>query len=317
MENVLLGETPDYKNPPPLSATLAKAAGADAGSAGAGGAGLAAGAAAVVLAAVFALTSADFSGSGGRAPSLTKAPPNFLAGSDEPVGADARADLEAQADLLAARLAQAPDDVGALRSAASIAARLGKDPAAIAALLTRLVEAAPADAAGWRQLGAARLAGGDVKGAIAALERARAEAPPASAAAYDPAGDAAAVVVMAAARALSGAPAAAVAELKAALPSAGPAGGEPALRLGLALGKTLAEWPGHGAEAVAAYTQLAADAPKDFRPPLARGVLLRSLGRPAEARRSLLQARFLAPPEERAVVAAIIGNGDGAPGLKE
>ena len=125
----------------------------------------------------------------------------------------------------------------------------------------------------------------------------------------------AAVVALAAARSLSGSPDAAVSELKAALATAGPADGEPALRLGLALGKTLAEWPGHGPEAVEAYAKMAEEAPKDFRPPLAKGVLLRSLGRPAEARRALLQARYLAPPEERAVVTAIIGDSDGAPGL--
>ena len=317
VENVLLGETPDYKNPPPLSATLAKAAGGDAAAAGpgGGGTGLAAGAAAVVLAAIFALTSADFSGGEGGRSSLTKAPPNFLAGADEFLGPEARADLEAKAVALEARLAESPADVEALRSSASIAARLGRDPAGIAALLGRLVEAAPADADGWRQLGAARLAGGDVKGAIAALERARAEAPPPTASNFDAAGDAAAVVALAAARSLSGSPDAAVSELKAALATAGPADGEPALRLGLALGKTLAEWPGHGPEAVEAYARMAEEAPKDFRPPLAKGVLLRSLGRPAEARRALLQARYLAPPEERAVVTAIIGDSDGAPGL--
>jgi Flp pilus assembly protein TadD len=122
-------------------------------------------------------------------------------------------------------------------------------------------------------------------------------------------------VALAAARVADGKPGAAVAELRAAAPGLGPADGEPALRVGLALGKTLAEWRGHGPQAVAAYEALAASAPADYRPPLAKGVLLRSLGRPGDARRALLQARYLAPPEERAVVSAIIGDGDGAPGL--
>ena len=316
-ENVLLGgsERPDYSNPPPLSATLAKAAGADSSSSGPGGAGLAAGALAIVLAAVFAFTSADFSGSG-RRNSGTKAPPNFMEGADSLLGPEARSDLESKAAALEARLADAPTDVDALRTVASLDARLGKDPAVIAGFLTRLVEASPSDAAGWRALGTAKLAGGDITGAVAALERARAEAPPAGAAAFDPAGDAEAVVPLAAARVLLGSPKAAVEELRAALATAGPSDGEPALRIGLALGKTLAEWPNHGPEAVEAYGKLGEGAPKDFRPPLARGVLYRSLGRPAEARRSLLQARFLAPPEERAVVEAIIAaGGEGPPPL--
>jgi len=308
------GGSPDYANPPPLSATLAKAAGAGGDAdAGPGGAGLAAGALAIVLAAIFAFTSADFSGGGGRRGSGTKAPPNFLEGAGALLSPGQRADLEARASSLEARLAEAPADVEALRAVAALDARLGRDPAAIAGLLTRLVEAAPADAAGWRALGAARLAGGDVKGAVAALERARAEAPPPGAAAFDPSGDAEAVVPLAAARVLLGSPSAAVAELRGAAGSAGPADGEPALRVGLALGKTLAEWPGHGPEAVDAYGRLGEGAPKDFRPPLAKGVLLRSLGRPAEARRALLQARFLAPPEERGVVEAIIAAGGDGP----
>jgi tetratricopeptide (TPR) repeat protein len=314
--NVLLGTSiPDYDNPPPLAQTIARATGNDDENGGSarGSAGLVAGAAAVVLAGVFAFSSVLDPGGGSS--SSSKPPPNFLETGAPPVGPEQRSDLEAQASSLDARLGANPSDADALRSAATIAARLGRSPAAVADYLVRLTEAVPTDAAAWRQLGAARLAGGDAKGAIAALERARAESPPPGSAGFDADGDAAAVVALAAARVVEGKPGAAVAELRAAAPGLGAPGGEPALRVGLALGKTLAEWKGHSPEAVRTYEELEAAAPSDYRPPLAKGVLLRSLGRPGEARRALLQARFLAPPEERVVVSAIIGDGDGAPGL--
>ena len=70
----------------------------------------------------------------------------------------------------------------------------------------------------------------------------------------------------------------------------------------LLLGKAFAQWPGHVDDALAAYDQLIVAFPKDFRGFLAKGTLLQELGRKGDATRCFIQARFLAPPEARALI---------------
>ena len=48
--------------------------------------------------------------------------------------------------------------------------------------------------------------------------------------------------------------------------------------------------------------------PEDFRGFLGKGLLLRELGRQADAQRAFIQARYLAPKETRPVVDSIIAS---------
>ena len=48
--------------------------------------------------------------------------------------------------------------------------------------------------------------------------------------------------------------------------------------------------------------------PEDFRGFLCKGLLLRELGRQADAQRAFIQARYLAPKETRPVVDSIIAS---------
>ena len=61
--------------------------------------------------------------------------------------------------------------------------------------------------------------------------------------------------------------------------------------LGLLAARALAEWPGHAADAEALYNELTAVSPDDYRVFLAKGILLRAQGRPADARRALVLSR--------------------------
>jgi hypothetical protein len=295
----ILEGVPDYDRPPTLAAALrgeTSGAIADAKKDGVSvRAGVGAAAGALALAAIFLFTSG---GGGGGGPAPSRAPSVRLLSEAEKV------EVAGQLDAYKATLATTPGDAAALRGAASAAAALGKPKDAIAYLETA-TKAAPSDAESWAELGAAKLSAGDAKGAVAALERATAESP------VSPP-PLALAATLANARVASGNPGLAAAELGASRDAAAKAGGGDAAAasydLGLLQARVFAEWPRHAPDADAVYGSLTAERPTDFRAWLARGALARGNGRPADAARYFLQARYLAADEgERATVDAVAG----------
>jgi Flp pilus assembly protein TadD len=282
---------PQYDNPPPLSQTLfggggdkLSAAETDASKLGASQVGL--GAAALALVAVFLVTSID-AGPSARRPSAAAAPPEM--------GAELRADLEGQLATVEAKLGADPKDLESLEASAVLHFRLG-DYATAARKLSVLTAARPGDAEAWRVLAEARGAGGDVPGASAAYRRA-----------WEAGGRGSLEVLtgLSAALAADGKEKAAVDELRALAADPEVSGRLGELELGLLLGKAYSQWRGHSGDAVAQYDALAAAHPDDFRPPLAKGLLLRREGREGDAQRYLLQARYLAPAPSKAAVDAL------------
>lgn len=81
-------------------------------------------------------------------------------------------------------------------------------------------------------------------------------------------------------------------------------GAEPVdiLQLELLLGKVYGEWEGHTSDAVAVYNRMIQDYAGDFRGYLAKGSLLKQLGKTKDAERMFLQARYLAPEAARSLV---------------
>jgi len=81
-------------------------------------------------------------------------------------------------------------------------------------------------------------------------------------------------------------------------------GAEPVdiLQLELLLGKVYGEWEGHTSDAVAVYNRMIQDYAGDFRGYLAKGSLLKQIGKTKDAERMFLQARYLAPDAARSLV---------------
>lgn len=116
----------------------------------------------------------------------------------------------------------------------------------------------------------------------------------------------------------AGTPQAAVTEVQSLL-NEGEGSGYGQVELQLLLGRVYSLWKGHGGDAMAMYDQLIKvrscvswsacchvrpwqDNPGDYRGFLAKGVLLKTQQRAGDAERMFLQARFLAPPEAKALV---------------
>eukprot|EP00240_Pyramimonas_obovata_P005206 CAMPEP_0118933302 /NCGR_PEP_ID=MMETSP1169-20130426/11911_1 /TAXON_ID=36882 /ORGANISM="Pyramimonas obovata, Strain CCMP722" /LENGTH=428 /DNA_ID=CAMNT_0006876045 /DNA_START=51 /DNA_END=1337 /DNA_ORIENTATION=- len=75
-----------------------------------------------------------------------------------------------------------------------------------------------------------------------------------------------------------------------------------AVQLELLLGKVYGEWPGHSADAVAVYNRMIENYKDDFRGYLAKGAILKDIGKTKDAERMFLQARYLAPEAARPLV---------------
>nr|XP_010926616.1 uncharacterized protein LOC105048840 [Elaeis guineensis] len=73
------------------------------------------------------------------------------------------------------------------------------------------------------------------------------------------------------------------------------------IQVDLLLGKAYSDW-GHISDAVAVYDELISEHPNDFRGYLAKGIILKENGKVGDAERMLIQARFFAPDNAKALV---------------
>lgn len=74
------------------------------------------------------------------------------------------------------------------------------------------------------------------------------------------------------------------------------------VQLQLLLGKVYSEWKGHSGDAITVYNGLIDEYKQDFRGFLAKGSLLKEIGKEKDAQRMFLQARFLAPDAAKPLV---------------
>ncbi|BDA40354.1 hypothetical protein COCOBI_01-0070 [Coccomyxa sp. Obi] len=251
------------------------------------------GAGALILAAIFALTSFTDLGGGPQRSQSTQ--------QERKLGDKERKDLEKEVAELEAQLAGGSADSATLRRAAGAYAALG-DAAKAGATLEKLTEKEPSDVAAWQALGEVRSGAGDYKGAVAAYKRADAEA-------AEP--DLGLLQGLAEALVSDGRPKEAAEYLLEQRKLAEAGRGVDAVSLELLLGRVYSEWDRHDAEAMAVYDGLIDKYPSDFRGYLAKGVLLRKEGRKGDMQRAFLQARYNAPPEATPILDRVIGNTNG------
>ncbi|PRW18340.1 tetratricopeptide repeat-containing [Chlorella sorokiniana] len=285
-----------YANPQPLSKTLLPQD--DSGAVkeyegaqfGPSQAGLAV--AAVLLGAVFLVTSGG--GDFAPAPRASSAVVQQQ-GQAAQLGEEQRADLQRQLEEFEARLAADSSDADALEGAAVLHFRLG-EYAAAEKELEQLVAAKPGDADVLRVLAESQAAQGSWPASVASYRKA-----------WEASGRGSLEILQGLAGALvaDGKEADAVAAVQAAQAVGGSSGiGE--VELALLSGKTYATWRGHAADAVAVYDGLIERFPEDFRPYLAKGLLLKDQGREGDATRYFIQAKFYAKGGNRKIVESII-----------
>ncbi|CAL8467355.1 g6892 [Coccomyxa elongata] len=251
------------------------------------------GAGALILAAIFALTSfTDLGGGPPRSQSTQQ---------ERKLGDQEKKDLEKEVAELEAQLAGGSADSATLRRAAGAYAALG-DAAKAGATLERLTDKEPSDVAAWQALGEVRSGAGDSKGAVAAYKRAAAEA-------AEP--DLGLLQGLAEALVSDGRPKEAAEYLLEQRKLAEAGRGVDTVSLELLLGRVYSEWDRHDAEAMAVYDSLIDKYPSDFRGYLAKGVLLRKEGRKGDMQRAFLQARYNARPEATPILDRVIGNTNG------
>ncbi|KAK3124774.1 hypothetical protein QOZ80_7BG0592530 [Eleusine coracana subsp. coracana] len=73
------------------------------------------------------------------------------------------------------------------------------------------------------------------------------------------------------------------------------------IQVDLLLGKAYSDW-GRISDAVSVYDELINEHPEDFRPYLAKGIILKENGKTGEAERMFIQAKFFAPEAAKALV---------------
>ncbi|PAN10548.1 hypothetical protein PAHAL_2G100500 [Panicum hallii] len=73
------------------------------------------------------------------------------------------------------------------------------------------------------------------------------------------------------------------------------------IQVDLLLGKAYSDW-GHISDAVSVYDKLINEHPEDFRGYLAKGIILKENGKPGDAERMFIQAKFFAPEAAKALV---------------
>jgi tetratricopeptide (TPR) repeat protein len=289
----VLKQGPRYDDPPPLSQTLLGKkpeddADAASGSFGPSQVGLAV--ASLALVGVFILTSGDPGPSATRSSSST--------GQQRELAPEQREDLKKQLGIFEDRLKANADDLEALEGAGVAHATLGDYVAAEKELL-QLTTAKPDNVDAWRVLGETRALSGKQKESVEAYEKAWQASGRSSIDALTGLSDALVA---------NGHPEKAVeaVEQAAAAAAAGSSSALDDVDVGLLLARSLAQWRGHQEQAVETLRRLGDSHPKDFRPPLARGLLMREQGREGDAIRYLLQARMLATPGEKEGIQTII-----------
>ncbi len=208
-----------------------------------------------------------------------------------------RNDLEAELQRMQARMDASAGDLEALESAAVLNTQLG-DYKKASELLGKLVAAKPADQEVLRLLGEVEFQLGDAKKASETFRSA-----------FKASGSNSLEVLTLLTDSLmaSGKQRDAIEEVRG-LRGSGSSLGD--VELGMLQAKLLAQWRGHGPEAIQLYEDLCDANPDDFRPFLGRGLLLKAEGRMADAQRMLVQARFLAPASSKATVEALIKGAD-------
>lgn len=77
------------------------------------------------------------------------------------------------------------------------------------------------------------------------------------------------------------------------------------VELGLLTAKVYSQWKGHSGDALAKYDDLLVTNPQDFRIYLAKGQMLKAVGRPSDADRMFIQAKYWAPEEAKRTVMAM------------
>lgn len=285
---------PNYDNPPPLVETIQNAGKsgaptsslAEEGSVGPNQVVL--GALSLILIGIFIVANggSELGYSAARSSSQTTLAP------------EQRNDLKAELERMQARMDTSPDDLEALESAAVLNTQLG-DYKKASELLGKLVAAKPADQEVLRLLGEVEFQLGDAKKASETFRSA-----------FKASGSTSLEVLTLLTDSLmaSGKQRDAVEEVKGLRGSAGSSLGD--VELGMLQAKLLAQWRGHGPEAIQLYEELCDANPDDFRPFLGRGLLLKAEGRMADAQRMFVQARFLAPSSSKATVEALIKGAD-------
>lgn len=240
---------------------------------------------ALVLLAIFALVSV--AGGGG-------APPSGSSGTAPELSEQQRKELQSQAQRFDEQLAASPGSVEALEGAAVTRAKLG-DLTQATSLLQRLTKSKGQDPEVWRLLAETQSLQGDLSAAAAAYEIANAKAG---------GGDIELLSAWTDALLAAGKPQKAVEAVKAAKQKSSDAG--LAVDLDLLLGRVFSQWKGHNGEALALYDSLAEANPNDFRPVLAKSLVLKREGRKGDAARYAMQARYLAPASARQAVEELV-----------
>lgn len=205
-----------------------------------------------------------------------------------------RKELQEQAARFDAQLTASPDNIEALEGAAVSWAKLGELPKATQ-LLVQLSKAKPHDADVFRLLAETQALQGNSAAAAAAYQIANEQS-----------GSSNIDLLSAWTDALiaDGKPQKAVEAVQAAQKQADDA--DVKVDLDLLAGRVYSQWKGHDGEALAIYDRLAESNPEDFRPVLAKGLVLKAEGRKGDAARFFMKARYLAPAASRAAVDSLV-----------
>jgi len=293
---------------------------------------LAAGAA-IGLGVVLLLTSADFGG-GGRRKAVSKAggengaEMNVSSSSGGALSTEKRAELENQLATFTTTLEDKGDDdatdsvVEALEGAAVTNAQLGnyKEAASQLQKMSK-IKSKSQDIQVWRLLGEVETEMGDDAAAAAAYEKAYSlysssssssnpDSPDlklellqglTSALTANGKGQDAINILNKASSSSSSAAAAASSSSSSSSPPSFSKGLSD-IEVGLLKAKVYSQWKGHAIDALATYDQLCDANPTDFRPFLAKALLLKSQKSLGDAQRFYLQAKYLAPQSSRVIV---------------
>eukprot|EP00854_Cymbomonas_tetramitiformis_P018747 gene18747-22387_t len=218
----------------------------------------------------------------------------------------ANATMQVAAAQCQVTLTESPEDADALEGTAVAYATLGEYKKADE-FLEKLVAVTPDNVDAWRLQGEVRLASNDLKGAAEAYKKGLERAPESldllrglTETLKENGKQAEAVALL-------------LSKQEAAKARGNTGVGGPAdapvddMQVSLLLGKLYSGWSGHASDAATVYDNLITEYQDDFRGYLAKGALLKELGKAKDADRLFLQARFLAPEEAIPLVDRVIG----------
>ncbi|KAK3288255.1 hypothetical protein CYMTET_4256 [Cymbomonas tetramitiformis] len=219
---------------------------------------------------------------------------------------ETKSNLEGLITGLQVTLTESPEDADALEGTAVAYATLGEYKKADE-FLEKLVAVTPDNVDAWRLQGEVRLASNDLKGAAEAYKKGLERAPESldllrglTETLKENGKQAEAVALL-------------LSKQEAAKARGNTGVGGPAdapvddMQVSLLLGKLYSGWSGHASDAATVYDNLITEYQDDFRGYLAKGALLKELGKAKDADRLFLQARFLAPEEAIPLVDRVIG----------